>query len=576
MTGYTAGFSGLLSTGTGGTQDIATSIPGALHYHHYQWRYILKNIIQLNKAGNLPRPLCLFGHSMGAEAVLEIADELRRINIVVDYAGIIDLTFGPVTKAGNNIKLLQEFHSQFQRVSFDNFQGTHEYYNLDKIMDDNIGHSEAARLDFTQNKIVETITSLTKGKTVLPAELSKMVIEAGEAINPANETSVQTKFNQVFFSAIRPTFGAISPQAVDGTMMIIHAFDTYIAPKGYDDNLLAFVLGNVFNETGKRMVPVRETNAKTHAGAMAALDNWWDSGGAKNAGVKSRYWKDGYYGRGLFQETHLSNYSKGSVLWEKWFVFPLDLVINPDLFLNPIVSALSAFIGSIEGKYTGKKFSDFCTNSERDFVSARSMVNGDINLRLRDVDGDGVVEKMGDEIGQVCEAFFGAISKARGAVYTVPTLTPEPPKPPMIEPISGIEAARDMLDMYVPDLKLQNREMAIAMELMRRYFEPDRPPEIPTIDLQPNPSTEAGFSLPMPKGNNMLAEMFSTTLNLKSKTTLTGIFSALAGLALFVLPEGNMIVDLVRSIYPDVDPGSLLTMGLGLIFGRDAIRKLEK
>ena len=89
--------------------------------------------------------------------------------------------------------------------------------------------------------------------------------------------------------------------------MIIHAFDTHIAPKGYDENLLAFVMGNVFNETGKRMVPVRETNAKTHEGAMAALDKCWASGKAKKAGVKNKYWIDGFYGRGLFQETHFAN-----------------------------------------------------------------------------------------------------------------------------------------------------------------------------------------------------------------------------------------------------------------------------
>ncbi len=575
MTGYSTGFSGFMSTGKGGTQDIANRVPGSTHHRHGVWPKVLKEIIAFDTQNTLPQPLCLFGHSMGAEAVLEICAGLAKVDIEVDYAGIVDLTletpWNPNTLAGGNIKLLQEFHSAYKHVEFKGFTGKHELFELDDIMDDNIGHSQAAHLDFTQNKIVETIAMLTKSKVVskFPVELNKMVIDAGKSIDPANETPEQTKFNQVFFNSIRPQFGSISPNAIDGMKMIIHAFDTYFAPKGYDDHLLAFVLGNVFNETGKRMVPVRETNAKTHAGAMAALDRWWASGKAKKAGVKNKYWADGYYGRGLFQETHFGNYSKGSVLWEKWFTYPLDFVKTPDLYLNPIVSALSAFIGSIEGKYTGKKFGDYCDNDECDFAEARRMINGDRNLRLRDVDGDGLIENMGDEIGQVCEAFYEALTKARGAnnAHTLPVPV-EPPKLPVIELVGDLDDARANLEQYFPDLNSQNRDLVLALAIVlgRR---PD-PPDISQIGLPTNPPKEAGFSLPQQtKGNGM----FNKTFNFKSKTTLTGMFSVLAGFAMFVLPEGNMLLELARSIYPAADPGTLITGGLAIVFAREAIAK---
>ena len=575
MTGYIAGFSGLLSSGKNGTRDIANRIPGAAHYRHGEWPQVLNEIIALETKKTLPRPLCLFGHSMGAEAVLEISEGLGKAGIVVDYAGIIDLTLGPVTAAGSNIKLLQEFHAQYQHVRFNGFTGIHQRFELDDIMKDNIGHSEAARLAFTQNKIVEIIASLSKGKpeSRLPVELNSMMIEAGKSIDPAGETLQQTQFNRVFFNAIRPAFGSIPPAAVDGMKTIIHVFDKYIAPKGYDDYLLAFVLGNVFNETGRHMVPVRETHAKSHEGAMAALAKWWASGKAQKAGVKSQYWLDGYYGWGLFQETHLSNYQKGSVLWEKWFGFPLDFVENPDLFLNPVVSALSAFIGSIEGKYTGRKFSDFYRNGACDFAEARRLINGDRNLVLRDVDGDGRLESMGEETGHICEAFYQVIRLARAAI-DVPVL-PKPVEPPdeivtdpVSEPVTGLVEARANLARYFPDLNAQNRELVLALAMVLGH--PPDPPDSRQVKYASNPPGKAGFSLSIqPKGNGM----FTKTLNLKSKTTLTGLFSVLAGLAMSVLPEGHMLLELARSIYPAADPGTLITGGLAIVFAREAIAK---
>ena len=570
MPGYSAGFSGLFSSGVDGTLDIARRIGGSTHYSHRDWPRVLADIVELHNSGNLPRPLCLFGHSMGAEAVLEISAGLRKLGVEVDYNAIIDLTLGPTTKAGGNIKLLQEFHSQYARTKFDeSFSGHHELYELDDIMGKNVGHSEAARLKFTQDKIVSTIAKITNGRKPveeLPAELTAMMAVADKFTNPARETAEQTRFNKAFFNAMRPQFGSITPKAIDGMKTIVHAFDEYIAPKGYGDELLAFVLGNVFNETGKRMWPVRETNASSHAGAMAALDKWWQSGKAAKAGVKSRYWKDGYYGRGLFQETHFGNYSKGSVLWQKWFGFKLDFAAKPDLFLHPLVSSLSAFIGVVEGKYTGRKLSDFTTNGQVDFAQARRMVNGDRNLRLRDVDGDGTIEPMGDEIGAVCETFLKAILSARESITDVDTpivINPdEPPTNIFIGDVLGY------LSEKYPDTKPSERMRASMLADALAFAMRNPPPDKITHELSPNPPIDADLSKTT-KGNGM----FTNALNFKSKTALTGMFSVLAGLAMFILPEGNMVLELARSIFPQADPGTLVTGGLAIIFARDAISK---
>lgn len=583
MTGYIAGFSGMFSSGEGGTRDIAERIPGAAHYASVfgtsDWQEVAQEITKLHLGDKLPRPLCLFGHSNGGYSVLKIAQTLDAQGIEVDYLGIIDLTLKPSPPVYGNVKLFQEFHSAYAKTKLaDDFSGKHEFYDLDKVMNDNIGHSEAATLEFTQNKIVETIEQLRKGSkpmSKIPVELNKMVIAAGEAIDPAKETPEQTKFNKVFFDAIRPLFNPISPGALDGMKMIIHAFDIYIAPKGYDDRLLAFVLGNVFNETGKRMQPVRETNAKTHQQAMARLDKWWNSGKAQKAGVRSRYWKNGYYGRGLFQETHFGNYSKGGVLWEKWFQFPLDFVANPDLFLNPIVSALSAFIGSIEGKYTSKKFEEFCSGDSCDYAAARSMVNGDRRIRLRDVDGDGVVELMGDEIGDVCEAFEKALTKARMAATNLPApIDPELIETPVIVPEGGLDDARASLERYFPTLNEQNRELVLALAMVLGR-PPDKPPINTQIEFQPDPP-RAGFSLPhsIAKGNDMTG-----IKGFFQSKTIRGIGTALFGSLLptiapmfgfdFTANDGQEVLDNVSRLLEIL--GSLYAI-YGRVVAKDVIK----
>jgi hypothetical protein len=197
------------------------------------------------------------------------------------------------------------------------------------------------------------------------------------------------------------------------------------------------------------------------------------------------------------------------------------------------------------------------------------MFNGDRNLRLRDVDGDCLIENISDEIGQVGEAFYGAVTKARSAIY-VPVLPKslEPPKLSVIEPVGGLDDARANLEQYFPDLNSQNRELVLALAMM--LGRPPDPPDFQQIELPSNPPTEAGFSLPQqPKGIGM----FSKTFNFQSKTTLTGMFSVLAGLAMFVLHEGNMLLELARSIFPAADSGTLITGGLAIIFAREAIAK---
>lgn len=66
---------------------------------------------------------------------------------------------------------------------------------------------------------------------------------------------------------------------------------------------------------------------------------------------------------------------------------------------------------------------------------------------------------------------------------------------------------------------------------------------------------------------------FATMFNLTSKTFWLGVVMVLAGgfkLLGFDIP---LIMDLINNFYPDMDGGTLISAGFGMIFVRDAIAK---
>lgn len=77
-----------------------------------------------------------------------------------------------------------------------------------------------------------------------------------------------------------------------------------------------------------------------------------------------------YYGRGLSQLTHLTNYKKEAKRLN------LDLVNNPDLILDIPVAANSHVYCMKNGIYTGKKLSDYINDQKCDFEGARKIING--------------------------------------------------------------------------------------------------------------------------------------------------------------------------------------------------------
>ncbi len=165
-----------------------------------------------------------------------------------------------------------------------------------------------------------------------------------------------------FFDYVRraPFGGRLSQTQVEGLLAVLSAAET----QGIiDDRHTAYILATAFHETGGKMEPVREGFARTDAGARRAVaGRRYARPDAETGHV--------YYGRGLVQLTWKTNYRKvGEVLG-------LPLVANPDLMLDPAVSAKALVKGMADGLFTGRALHDYFGATTDDPVGARKIVNG--------------------------------------------------------------------------------------------------------------------------------------------------------------------------------------------------------
>lgn len=157
-----------------------------------------------------------------------------------------------------------------------------------------------------------------------------------------------------------------TPSQVDGVKRIV---DTCLMNRVGSKHHLAYILATAYHETGGRMQPVREGFASTNEGAIRAVTRLHEQGRIRTnyaIPINGR----SYYGRGLIQITWKDNYERvGKFLG-------IDLVNNPDLALDPQVSADILVKGMLGGWFTGRKLSDYDREDGYDYYNARRIVNG--------------------------------------------------------------------------------------------------------------------------------------------------------------------------------------------------------
>jgi hypothetical protein len=152
-----------------------------------------------------------------------------------------------------------------------------------------------------------------------------------------------------FFDVIRPFFGGLNQEQVDGINGIIKAFREV---GDGDIDTLAYALATAYHETGKKMVPVREGFAKTDKGARSAVAKLAVKRGPSSAPAKygqpAGPYGHVYYGRGHVQLTWLHNYRNSSK------DAGVDLEKYPDKMLDPVISARVLIRGIMDGRWNGE------------------------------------------------------------------------------------------------------------------------------------------------------------------------------------------------------------------------------
>lgn len=149
-----------------------------------------------------------------------------------------------------------------------------------------------------------------------------------------------------FFDNYRTAFGSLQQKAVDGLEFLLGAIEK--DPHWNRIEEIAYVLATVFHETARTFQPITEYRARKGTKARVNQDRYWEP----------------YRGRGYVQLTWKRNYEK------------FGIADDPEKALEPETAYRILSDGMRKGVFTGKKISDYISDSEVDYVNARRVVNG--------------------------------------------------------------------------------------------------------------------------------------------------------------------------------------------------------
>ena len=167
--------------------------------------------------------------------------------------------------------------------------------------------------------------------------------------------------HQVFFTQYSQACGALSQSQHDGLDFLLSHIeqDTEIT----DVRWAAYMLATVKHECADRWQPIEEFG-KGKGQPYGTKVTMYDADGKPYVNC--------YYGRGYVQLTWDYNYRNiGQTLG-----LGDDLLIHPELALEPETAYRIMSYGMTRGTFTGKKLSDYINGSACDYKNARRIING--------------------------------------------------------------------------------------------------------------------------------------------------------------------------------------------------------
>jgi predicted chitinase len=176
-----------------------------------------------------------------------------------------------------------------------------------------------------------------------------------------------------FYDQIRAIFfpNGLTQAQVDNIEHVLRALREFGVS---DSRWIAYVLATVFHETSGTMLPVHEKGNREYFLRYDIKGN-----PKKAAELGNNQAGDGYKyrGRGFVQLTGKRNYQ---LFGDR---YNIDLVTNPDLVIEPVISANVLVDGMVSGLFTGKSLDDcFPLHGDADWINARRIVNGTDKAQL--------------------------------------------------------------------------------------------------------------------------------------------------------------------------------------------------
>lgn len=179
------------------------------------------------------------------------------------------------------------------------------------------------------------------------------------------------------FAILRAAFGKLTQSQVDELNYLVEMID---ANKTVSYPQAAYMLATVWLETDRTALPIREygRGKKKRYGQFYKNSKGQEYGIRNDKGatyLKTEY--DGlFYGRGYVQLTWLDNYIKAG---EK---LGHDFAHNPDDVMIKEHAVKIMIAGMLGGWFTGHGLPLYISQSKKDYVGARRVINGQDRAKL--------------------------------------------------------------------------------------------------------------------------------------------------------------------------------------------------
>jgi len=151
-----------------GMDDLATQIQAngiaAMVTNHADAEYLVARIVAAYQAGDRS-PIVLIGHSLGADAVIEMAQDLDRYNIPVAAAILFDGTAPHAVP--RNVTTAVNFTQRFELTPGAEFHGT--ISNVDLRGDEGIDHLTIDKSPSLQAQALGYVLRAASAAPILPA-----------------------------------------------------------------------------------------------------------------------------------------------------------------------------------------------------------------------------------------------------------------------------------------------------------------------------------------------------------------------------------------------------------------------